>query len=127
MRTALSLSSVRLANELLATAERALDRRGTTGSLVASQLAYVISMLEQQYLGDINVLLTKDDFRWRQIVFEFRDGEIERLVEAGMRRTWPKVAQIRNAALISRTLDEILEGLSAEAVGAPVAKHHQYV
>jgi len=128
LRTAVSLSTVRIANEILQGIGHLLEHRGATGSRIASQLAYVVSMLDQQYLGDINVLLEKSDFEWRQTVFEFREGEIEKLVDAGMRRTWPKVAQIRNAALISRTLDRILEELNAQAMGIPAAaKHHQYV
>lgn len=128
LRTALSLASLRVTNEVLATLERLLDQRGTMGSLVASQLAYAISMMDQKYLGDINILLEKSDFRWRQTVFEFRDGEIEQMVAAGMRRTWPKIAQIRNAALISRTLDRILEDLNAGSISQEAAgKHHQYV
>jgi TAG lipase / steryl ester hydrolase / phospholipase A2 / LPA acyltransferase len=119
---------VKMANEMLMKMEQLLDRRGSMGQRLASQLAYLISMLEQNYLGDINVLMEKGDFKWRQTVFEFREGEVEELIAAGMRRTWPKLSMIRNAALISKTLDRILEELNQEGVNkGKVSKHHLYV
>ena len=91
-------------------------------------LALLVALLDQSYLGDINVLMQKSDFRWRQIFFEFEPGEIDEMVRAGQRRTWPKIAQVRNAALISRTLDRILEELSQDGLTrAQRTKHHQYV
>ncbi|HCB39135.1 MAG TPA: hypothetical protein DEP79_05565, partial [Gammaproteobacteria bacterium] len=89
--------------------------------------AYLVRMLEQNYLGDINILLRKQDFKWRQTVFEFKDGEIENLIDIGMRSTWPKLAQIKNAALISKTLDRILEDLNREGLNEPGRSiHHIY-
>ncbi len=123
LRAAFSVSSVKMLSEFLVKMEGILDRRGSTGQRLASQLAYVISMLEQHYLGDINVLPEKGDFKWRQTVFEFREGEIEALIQAGRRRTWPKISMIRNAALISKTLDRILE--EREQQGSPVPGKHQ--
>lgn len=127
LRTAFSVSSVKMVNDLLIKMEEVLDRRGSAGQRLASQLAYIISMLEQNYLGDINVLLEKGDFKWRQTVFEFRDGEIEDLILAGRRRTWPKLSMIRNAALISKTLDRILDERNQQDAGkSAVSKHHLY-
>lgn len=125
LKSALSVSSVRMAGEILLMAERLLDRKGELGTALASQISYLASMLEQNYLGDINVLLEKKDFKWRQTLFEFRDGEIEDLIAAGMRRTWPKIAMIRNAALISKTLDRILEELNASE-HQDGKRHHVY-
>lgn len=128
LRTALSVASVKMANEMLMKVEGLLERRGGVGQRMASQLAYLSSMLEQNYLGDINVLLETGDFKWRQTVFEFENGEIEELIAAGRRRTWPKLAMIRNAALISKTLDRILEELLQEGVNkGEISKHHLYV
>lgn len=124
-RTALSMASLRITNEVLSSMGHLLDRRGAMGNLMASQLAYLVSMLDQKYLGDINILLEKSDFKWRQAVFEFKEGEVEQLIAAGMRRTWPKIAQIRSAATVSRKLDSILEDLAV--AGDTSGKHHQYL
>ena len=97
------------------------------GNRIAAQIAYTVRMLEQNYLGDINILLRKQDFKWRQTVFEFKEGEIDNLVDIGMRSTWPKLAQIKNAALISKTLDRILEDLNREGLSeSKKSIHHIY-
>lgn len=127
LRAAFSVSAIKMGNELLMKMETLLDKRGSAGQRLASQLAYLISTLEQNYLGDINVLLQKGDFKWRQTVFEFKDGEIDDLILAGRRRSWPKLSMIRNAALISKTLDRILDERSGHEAGkSAVSKHHMY-
>ena len=124
-RTTLSVSGLRLVEESLALAEKYVSRAGETGNRIAAQIAYLIRMLEQDYLGDINILLEKSDFKWRHTLFEFKPGEIENLILAGRRTTWPKIAQIRNAAKISKTLDRILEQLNMVGMhDGAVAKHH---
>ena len=121
------MSTVRVAGELLTVVERLLAGRGTRGKALAAQLAYLTAMLDQSYLGDINIMLSKSDFKWRQALFEFRPGEVESMIQAGMRSTWPKISMIRNAALISQTLDRVLEELSMDAMGCNTrAKHHVY-
>lgn len=126
-RSALAGAFLKVLNESLLTSEKFLDRSGDMGSRIAAQLAYLVRMLEQNYLGDINVLLDKSDFKWRHTVFEFKDGEIENLIDVGKRATWPKLAMIKNAALISKTLDGILEDLNRENLSGPAkGKHHIY-
>ena len=126
-RHALTDAFIKVLNETLANSERFFDRRGDMGNRIAAQIAYTVRMLEQNYLGDINILLRKQDFKWRQTVFEFKEGEIENLVDIGMRSTWPKLAQIKNAALISKTLDRILEDLNREGFREPAKGiHHIY-
>lgn len=126
-KNVIALSLIKMFNESLAVSERLFDRRGELGNRIASQIAYTIRMLEQNYLGDINILLRKKDFKWRHTVFDFKDGEIEQLINAGRRNTWPKMSMIKNAALISKTLDTILEDLNARGIQAPSGnKHHIY-
>ncbi|NNM51893.1 MAG: DUF3336 domain-containing protein [Pseudomonadales bacterium] len=107
-----SESSVRVTSEVLTAIERVLATRGTKGKALAAQLAYLVAMLGQSYLGDINILIGRRDFRWRNALFEFRKGEVEAMIQAGRRHTWPKMSMIRNAAMISHTLDQVLESLS---------------
>lgn len=126
-RHTLSESFIKVLNESLITSEKFLDRRGDMGVRLAAQLAYLIRMLEQNYLGDINILLDKSDFKWRQTLFEFKEGEIENLIDVGMRSTWPKISMIKNAALISKTLDRILEELNQQGMHEKSpSKHHIY-
>ena len=52
------------------------------------------------------------------VLFDYTDdGEIQDLIHAGKRATWPRIAQIRNATVIARTLDGILENLDALEFG----------
>lgn len=112
----LTSSAVSLANEALIVVERMLAKGGQTGNSVAAQLAYLIRMLEQTYLGDINILLENKDFKIRNVLFEFKQGEIEALIRAGRHSTWPKIPMVTNAALISKKLDAILENLNQKAM-----------
>ncbi|MCG8316913.1 MAG: patatin-like phospholipase family protein [Pseudomonadales bacterium] len=126
-RGTLKTSAISLFNEGLVIVEKLLDRGGSTGNKLAAQIAYLIRMLEQSYLGDVNIILERKDFRWRHVFFEFKDGEIEELIQAGMQSTWPKLSMIKNAALISKTLDQILEGLNQEGMDEKnTTKHHIY-
>ena len=128
IRSAATAGSVRVLNELLTVGERMLARGGKVGGQLSQRLAYLIALLEQNYLGDINILIQQEDFRWLNAIFQFEEGDIEHMIEAGMRRTWPKIARIRNAALISRTLDRLLEQLNdASMPKSERGKHRQYV
>jgi NTE family protein len=125
---ALTVSAVQVVGELITVIERVLARRGARGEALAAQLAYLTAMMEQDYLGDINILLGTRDFKWRNALFDFRDDEIEAMILAGRQGTWPKLAMIRNAALISQTLDRILEALNVDVMGdGSRAKHHLVV
>lgn len=37
----------------------------------------------QQFTADINILLTKKDFRWLNVLFFYEDGDIDQLILAG--------------------------------------------
>lgn len=122
IKSAVTAAAIQVAHELLLTAELQLNNRGRRGQFIASQLKHLSGVLDQDYLGDINILMEKSDFKWRQTLFEFQPGEIEALILAGRRKTWPKLAMMRNAALISGTLDRILGELDKEGLGQ--SKHH---
>ena len=52
------------------------------------------------------------------MLFGYRDdAEVDALIHAGKRATWPKLAQVRNATLIASTLDGILEQLDGNRAG----------
>ncbi|MCK0154822.1 patatin-like phospholipase family protein [Alcanivorax sp. S6407] len=125
-KNALSASGLNMTSEVLSFAEKMLERWGRVGQLAGAQVAYIKEMLDQSYLGDINILLQKKDFKWRHTLFEFNEGEEEKLVQAGRRNVYPKIAMIQNAAMISKTLDGILEELAMEGLPQTTVKHHVY-
>lgn len=79
----------------------------------------------QQFTADINILLTEKDFRWLNVLFFYEDGDIDQLILAGKRATWPKVAMIKNTTMIAKTLDGVLERLDAQQMqgSSGTAKH----
>lgn len=87
-------------------------------SFISPAILFSHALLDQEYTGDINIMLSKKDFRWLNVLFDYKgDEEIADLINAGKRCTWPKVSQIRNATIIARTLDEILENLDEQEFG----------
>lgn len=87
-------------------------------SFMSPAILFSHALLDQEYTGDINIMLSKKDFRWMNVLFDYNnDSEIQNLIHAGKRATWPRIAQIRNATVIARTLDGILESLDAREFG----------
>ena len=108
--------AMNLVKDGLLTGERISSRYGA--SFASPLILMAHSLLDQDYTGDINIILPKDEFRWLNVLFDYRgDTEIEGLIHAGKRATWPKLAQIRNATRIAITLDGILEQLDAARIG----------
>lgn len=66
------------------------------------------SMLNQQYVGDINFVLDKDSYDMRNALFSYGDGEVERLILSGERATWPKIEMLRNAVKVGNCIEDWL-------------------
>lgn len=104
------------ASDLLGELEHYLTRVGV--SFISPAVLMAHGVLNQSYTGDVNIILEKKNFSWRNVLFSYQsDQEIKDLVLAGKRNTWPKLAMIRNAALIGRELDGILELLDEKEFG----------
>ena len=104
------------AADMLKELEVYLTRFG--GSFISPAVLVAHSVLNQSYTGDVNIILEKKNFSWRNVLFGYRnDQEIENLILAGKRNTWPKLAMIRNATMIARELDSILELLDQREFG----------
>ncbi|PID42838.1 MAG: patatin [Proteobacteria bacterium] len=126
-RKTMTAAGLNMFNEGLIVAEKVLDKGGDMGNILSAQLAFLIRMIEQSYLGDVNIILDNRDFKWRNVFFEFKKGEIEALIHAGRRSTWPKLAMIKNAEIISSKLDRILEELNAATMEREQRSvHHIY-
>lgn len=66
------------------------------------------SVALQDYTGDINILPSFRFYNPTKILAHPLEEDVQRLISEGERSTWPKLEQIRNCTVISRTLDEIL-------------------
>jgi hypothetical protein len=70
------------------------------------------ALLDQKYTGDVNLILEKRDYRWRDVLFAYVNDDDNSVVEAmkmaGARSTWPKLPVIRNATRVARTIDQII-------------------
>ncbi len=80
-------------------------------------LGMVYNLLNQDYAGDINIILELSEIKTRYSLFDYKtEAEIEGLIQAGQRAAWPKLDQIRTATSISHTIDEALEQLEKSAI-----------
>ena len=75
-----------------------------------------MSVINQDYIGDINILPPKRFFNPFRILAFLSEDEILDLVDAGERATWPHIEMIRIQTHISRTLADILEEYDEEHV-----------
>lgn len=108
LREIISSQLLTLSKDTLHGLEHRMSLLGMTKLSPAILLTHAI--LDQDYTGDINMILKKKDYKWRNIWFDFKnDEEIRNLILAGERDTWPNVQMIRNSTLIAKTLDNILE------------------
>ncbi len=72
----------------------------------ASNIA--LSILNQDYVGDINILPSKRLFNPTKLLAKRSEAEIRELILMGERSTWPKIEMIRIQTKINRALDHIL-------------------
>ena len=71
----------------------------------------VLSVINQDYMGDINIIPPFRFFNPSRILAHLTEEEIMDLVRVGERSTWPKIEMIRIQTEIGRTLDDICEDL----------------
>jgi len=123
IRTLVSSPLLHASKEVLLSVEDYASKLGA--SFISPAILIAHAVLDQEYTGDINILLTKKDFRWLNVLFSYEENDIEKLILAGKRSTWPKIAMIKNTTMIAKTLDGVLERLDAEHVAGDsgVAKH----
>ena len=67
----------------------------------------ILSVINQDYVGDINILPPYRVHRPTKILAHLTEKEIMALIEMGERATWPKIEMIRIQTSISRTLDRV--------------------
>ena len=75
-----------------------------------------MSVINQDYIGDINILPPRRFFNPFRILAFLSEEEILDLVDAGQRATWPLIEMIRIQTRISRSLARILDEYDEEHV-----------
>ncbi len=117
LREMVNSQAITIAKDVLHSLEGRMSRLGMTQLSPAILFAHAV--LDQDYTGDINMILKKKDYKWRHVWFDFKhEQEIHNLVLAGKRDTWPNLQMIRNATSIRKTLDHILEQMDIEELKA---------
>ncbi len=81
------------------------------------------SLIDQKYLGDINIVLDLWHVQPLKFLSELSQDEANTLVLAGERATWPKIPMIENCTRISGVLDDILEDYDAREHTLLAGKH----
>jgi TAG lipase / steryl ester hydrolase / phospholipase A2 / LPA acyltransferase len=85
---------------------------------IASRLTNVaLSVINQDYIGDVNILPQKLIFNPMRLLAHRSVDEIIELIRMGERATWPKLEQIRVQTKIGRKLDDILAKINEGVPG----------
>jgi TAG lipase/steryl ester hydrolase/phospholipase A2/LPA acyltransferase len=75
-----------------------------------------LSVINQDYIGDINILPSTRYFNPLRLLAFLTENEIRELIIAGEKAAWPKIEMIRVQTKISRTLDRILANYQKDQV-----------
>lgn len=75
-----------------------------------------LSMVNQDYVGDINIIPRNRFYNPMKLLARLTPEEIMKLVSSGERSAWRRIEMIRVQTRISRTLDRILNEYEAEAL-----------
>jgi NTE family protein len=78
-----------------------------------------LSIINQDYVGDINILPDMRLFNPLKLLSHRSVAEVVNLIDMGERATWPKIEMIRIQTKVGRRLDRILRDLDQRAL--PVA------
>jgi TAG lipase/steryl ester hydrolase/phospholipase A2/LPA acyltransferase len=76
-----------------------------------------LSIINQDYIGDVNILPDRLIFNPMRLLAHKTVDEIVELIQLGEKATWPKLEQIRVQTRIGRKLDEILAQLNEGVPG----------
>ena len=74
------------------------------------------SIIQQNYLGDINILADFSVLNMRKVLSAWSFDELKELIKRGEKATWPKIEAIRITTKIGRILDRILEEYEAKEI-----------
>jgi TAG lipase/steryl ester hydrolase/phospholipase A2/LPA acyltransferase len=70
------------------------------------------AVARQNYSGDITIFPERSLFNLGRVFHDVGPKQMEAMILAGRRATWPKIERIRNTTQISRTFDDCLQRMS---------------
>lgn len=109
--TTVKLASGRVAREWINAGASIFERPLSWNPTVSKLTNVALSIINQDYFGDINILPDKRMFNPLKLLAHKSIEEIVELIEMGEKATWPKIEMIRVQTKISRKLDRILRDL----------------
>jgi len=112
-RDAISLikdASIKTARAWYNVGATTMERPLSLSPALARYSSIAQSIINQDYIGDINILPSNRFFNPFRLLAYRSVSEIMELIAAGERATWPKIEMIRVQTRISRKLDTILSG-----------------
>jgi len=116
-----ALATKRTAREWINAAALMMEKPLSLSPKASRVTNVALGIINQDYVGDINILPDKRLFNPLKLLAHRSTEEIIELIEMGERATWPKIEMIRIQTKISRTLNEILKDLDRRA--RPVGRH----
>ncbi len=90
-----------------------IQRRTTVGPRLGMVMSTLNSLIDQQFVGDINIFPGYGMSNLSMILRMLNEDEMLHLFKAGERATWSKIPAIRMTGQIGRTLDAILHSFEA--------------
>lgn len=72
------------------------------------------SILNQNYRGDITIIPRFEPMKMAKVLTNPTPADIESFIIAGERETWPQLERIRNASVISQTLEDCIRQLKIQ-------------
>jgi NTE family protein len=102
------LAAGRTAREWINASASMLEKPLAWNSTVNRLTNVGLSIMNQDYFGDINILPDRRLFNPLKLLAHRSIEEVVELIEMGEKATWPKIEMIRVQTKISRKLDRIL-------------------
>jgi NTE family protein len=91
-----------------------VQRHATVGPRTGVALNTLNALIDQRFTGDINIFPNYGASSLGMILKMLSEEEMEDLILAGERATWPKIPAIRTTTRIGRTLDRILHAFEVD-------------
>ena len=102
------LATESMARECINAGASLLEKPLSWNPTVSRLTNVVLGVINQDYVGDVNILPDKRFFNPLKLLAHLSVDEIVELIEMGEKSTWPKIEQIRIQTKVSRKLDKIL-------------------
>ncbi|MGD8680537.1 MAG: DUF3336 domain-containing protein [Lysobacterales bacterium] len=109
-------ASVKSARAWLQAGATTIERPLALSPSLNRMTSIAMSVINQDYIGDINILPTNRYFNPFKVLSFLSEREIRDLVREGERSTWPRVEMIRIQTRISRVLNRIMSDFDEEHV-----------